>query len=415
MAKDKKNQIDKEDFLQGFQQVFDTTNSSESTESDSKSKNEEIEEFDDNPNVKTVSPEFFENENNDENEKQSKKKPQGESEEDETSEGEEGEEEYEEEGSSEGSEEEETDPKGRDEKDDGSVDEHDDQEENVDESEIVDSFFDLFAQELGWDYDDNDKPKNISELVGFMDNLVQSASRPQFANEDIEKLNTFVENGGNLEDFLNEKISTSSVANLNIKDNEENQKRVIREQLKEAGIPEEKIEARIERYEDTGILEDEAAEAQELLKKYDKEKEEKLLEEQKKRREEAVKQQQKFVNDVKSTIDEFDNIDGVPLSKQQKEDLKRYIFEPGKDGQSQYQKDYSQSYQSLIKAAFYLKEGKNVVNRLQKKAGSDATKNLKKKLSKQNTKRIKNQSTSSGESPQTMDFIKKISKTLSDN
>lgn len=410
-------QIDKEDFLGGFQEVFNMNNQNQGS-----SASDTTEEITGNltPNsnpdneVKEVDPSYLEQNKTDENETETEKETKSEKESEESEEEsteasqEEEQEESKEEEDSSGESEEETGTNSEDEEDDSGVDENEQDEET-----IVDSFFDLFAQELGWEYNEEDKPKSINGLVDFMNNLVQEASQPSFASDEVKELNDFISNGGSVDDFVKEYSKFTDVENLDIEEDEESQKKVIREQLSKQGLSQDIIEKRIERYEDTGILKDEAQESQELLKKYNEKEKEQLLKEQENQRKQREQEQQKFINDVKSTIDELKDIKGVPLTKQQKEDLKKYLFEVGNDGKTQYQKDYSQSYQKLIESAFFTKEGDTIVNKLQKKAGSDATKDLKKKLNKKTTKRSKNQTSGSSQSSSALDMISTISKNLS--
>ncbi len=287
-----------------------------------------------------------------------------------------------------------------------------------DEAEIVDSFFDLFAQELGWDYDEKDKPNTISGLVDFMSDIMDKGSQPSFANEEIQQMNQYVANGGKLEDYLEAYSKDTNLSEVDVEDSIDNQKKVIREQLKQLGMSEDNIENKIQRYEDVGTLAEEAKESQELLKKYDERETEKLLKEQENQRKEREEQQQKFIDDVKGTIDSMKTVKGIPLTKKQKEDLKSYLFEVDSQGMTGYQKDYSKSYNNLIESAFFTMQGDDIVKQLQRKANTDATKNLKNKLNKSKTKRSKGQSSggSAGSASQqsSLDTVRRLSKILSE-
>ena len=429
--KDDKYKVDG-NFLGGFQEVFDMTNDNQKssassttnriTDTNISTKNKEQDEDPElNDDVKTVDPSFFEEQESTENneeveneqeneeeetEKQPKKKQtQTKQEEPEASE-EEGEEVNEEE---ENAEEEDSETSGSSEE----SEEANEDSEGYDESEIVDSFFDLFTQELGWKAEDEEKPKSMNELVEYMNNLVEETSKSLFASDEVVEINNYVANGGSIEDYVKAYSEEKDVENIDINDNVENQKWAIREQLRQSGISDNIIEKRIERYEDTGILEDEAEESLELLKKYNNKKKEELLKEKENQRKQAVEKQQKFINDVKNTIDGKKDIKGIPISKQQKEDLKRYLFEADSNGQTQYQKDYAKSYNNLVETAFFLKEGDSALKTIQKRAGSDAAKHIRKKLGKQKqTKRSKNQTYSKSGSS-SLDMIAKISKNLS--
>ena len=72
-----------------------------------------------------------------------------------------------------------------------------------------------------------------------------------------EKLDEFVRNGGNLKDYF-QLDADIDLDNVVIEDNEVNQKAVVRMLLKEKGFSSSRIDKMINKYEDAGILEDEA-------------------------------------------------------------------------------------------------------------------------------------------------------------
>ncbi len=401
---------DKGDFLDGFKQVFGLGDTGSSISSPTTTITEPT------GGVAPPQPEEYNVENEDENETGEPSEEEQEETTEESSEassqkGEEEAEESEEEQSAEETSEEESSEES--EEGDGSP-----EDSESDEEEIVDSFFDLFAQELGWDYEDKDKPKSISGLVDFMNNLVDQSSQPNFANEDVQKMNDYVANGGKLEDYLDAYSKDTNLSEVDLEGDTETQKKVIREQLSRLGLSEDSINNKIERYEDTGVLSEEATESQELLKKYDEKETDKLLKEQENRRKEQEQQQQKVIEDVKGTIDSMNTVKGIPLTKKQKEDLKSYLFEVDKEGMTGYQRDYSKSYNSLIESAFFTMQGDDIVKYLQRKANTDATKNLKNKLSKGKNKRSKGQSSGnsgvSGGKNSSLDTVRRLSKILSE-
>ena len=148
-------------------------------------------------------------------------------------------------------------------------DDADDTQGNETEAANVGAFFDAFAEQLGWEVDDEEKPKSVEDLIGYIEDVVEENSKPQYADDRIAQLDEYVKNGGNFEDFYNRMSQSIEYDNLDIED-ENNQKLAVRDYLKLSGYTDEQINRKIERYEDADMLADEAEDALERLKLYQK-------------------------------------------------------------------------------------------------------------------------------------------------
>lgn len=126
-------------------------------------------------------------------------------------------------------------------------------------------FFDAFAEELGWDVADNDKPTNIQELVDYIGDMIEQNSAPQYADDRVAQLDQYVKNGGRFEDFYQRQQEALSLDNMDMED-ESNQKAAVREYLKYQGYNDDQITRKIDRYEDSDMLEEEAEDALAQLK-----------------------------------------------------------------------------------------------------------------------------------------------------
>jgi hypothetical protein len=232
---------------------------------------------------------------------------------------------------------------------------------------------------LGWELTEDDKLDSVGDLVDYMEKIVEANSKPEYASDEISELNEFVKNGGKLQDYFNVQgeIDLDSV-DLSV---EFNQKAVLKETLKERGMADAQIDKKISRYEETGILEDEALEAKDYLKKVRDTKADRLLEEQKVLKEQTEKQQQKFYEDVASNIDALENVRGVKVTQAKKNKLKDALLKVGNDGQTLYQKKYQENLiKNFIESAFFTLEEDALIKDMQRQAESKATKNLKNKL-----------------------------------
>lgn len=248
-----------------------------------------------------------------------------------------------------------------------------------DESSKVTALFDAIAEELEWEFDDDEeKPSTVEDLVSYFRDAIKENSVPQYASEDVQKLDEFVRNGGKLEDFYS--ITPDlDLENFDTTD-ENNQKLIVRELLREKGFNDKQISRKIEKYEDAGILEDEAEDAVEAMKEITESKKEQLLSEQKRQNEEKVQRQQKFVDDVVGSIKSLDNIRGIKIPSKDKKELLTYIFKADANGLTQYQKDYSKSVKNLIESAYFTMKGDILLDTAKKMGTSSAMKTLKQSL-----------------------------------
>lgn len=254
-------------------------------------------------------------------------------------------------------------------------------EEDELETKQVTALFDAIAEELEWDFDDDEKeekPKTVEELVKYFKEVIEEQSVPEYANEDVAKLDEFVRNGGRLEDYFS--ITPDiDFENVDMED-ENNQKLVLKELLARKGYSDKQIAKKIERFEDAGVLEDEAKDAIEELQEIDAKEKEELLEQQRIKKQEQVERQQKFFDDVVGEIKSLDNIRGIKIPAKDKKELLSYIFKADASGKTQYQKDYSKSVKNLIESAYFTMRGDTLLDAAKKQGTSSAIKNLKNSL-----------------------------------
>ena len=255
-----------------------------------------------------------------------------------------------------------------------------DSDDGTTSEELIVNFFDSLSEQLGWsNVEDEDKPKTAEDLIEYFKDVIEENSVPQYASEEVEKLDEFVRNGGNLKDYFSIDADID-LDNIEVEDNEINQKLVVKEFLKEKGFSAKQIDKKITKYEDAGILEDEAVDALEALKDIKAERKEKLLEEQQKSAREAQKQQQTFFNNVVSEIKGMDSIYGIEIPEKDKRALLEYIFKPDAEGVTKYQKDYAKSLKNLITSAYFTMKGDSLITIAKQKGKKDALDNFKNSL-----------------------------------
>lgn len=291
---------------------------------------------------------------------------------------------------------------------DDDLDNNDDDTDNIvddgisdddSESDTIISFFDSISERLGWeDVEDDEKPKTAEELVEYFQEVIEENSVPQYASEEVEALDKFVKNGGNLRDYF-QIDGELDLEDFEIEDNEVNQKLILKEFLKEKGFNNKQIDKKLTKYENAGLLEDEATDALEALRDIREQKKQQLLEEQEKSAKELKKRQQDYFNSVVTEIKGMDNIRGIKIPQKDKQALLEYIFKPTADGKTQYQKDYSKSVKNLLESAYFTMKGDTLLKAAKSEGSTAAINKFKNSLSKtgvsRKTRRQDNTSTES--------------------
>ena len=59
------------------------------------------------------------------------------------------------------------------------------------------------AEKLNWEFEeDEDKPKSVDELINYFQNVIEENSKPEYSSEEVEALDNFVKQGGDLKKYL---------------------------------------------------------------------------------------------------------------------------------------------------------------------------------------------------------------------
>ena len=276
------------------------------------------------------------------------------------------------------------------EEDDNSEEDDDEDEPAFDEKNVVTGFFEVLSEKLGWSIDEDDEiPQTAEELVKYFQDIIEEESKPTYANDEVARLDEYVKNGGDIKTYL--KIDAElNLDEIEIEDDETNQKLVLKEFLKEKGFSSKSIEKKLQKYADAGLLEDEAEDALEALKEIREQKKEQLLADQKKQSEEQAKRQQEFFNTVVSEIKGLDNIRGIKIPEKDKKTLMDYMFKPDSDGVTKYQKDYAKNPKNLIESAYFTMKGDALINIAKKEGNKNAFDKFKSNLKSSNISKKSN-------------------------
>ena len=260
-----------------------------------------------------------------------------------------------------------------------STEEEDQEDENT---ETVTALFDALAEELDWKFDEKDpedtKPTTVEELVKYFKDVIEENSAPVYANDEVKEIDEFVRNGGRVEDYF-KVVATVDYDKFDI-NKEDDQKTILTEYLKTRGFDDKRIERKIERYEDAGVLEDEAEEALEFLKASVAENKERLLEEQENLAKVQKEQQQKYMQSVVNGINGLSEIRGIKVPKEDKAKLAEYLLKPDSKGVTQYQKDYLSDPKNVIESAYFTMKGDALLSAAKNEGNTKAMQRLKNSL-----------------------------------
>ena len=253
-------------------------------------------------------------------------------------------------------------------------------EDDPGEAEQIGAFFDAFAEANGWSVDEDEKPKNVDELVDYIKNVVETNSVPEYADERIEQLDQYVKNGGKFEDFYQTQQRTMSYDNIDIED-ESNQKQVVRDYYKLQGMSDEQINRKIERYEDADMLEDEATDAVNYLKAYEQQRAQYMAQQQEAQRQAQEQQAIQFAQDLTNGINNLTNIRGISIPKEDKKALYDYITKTDADGLTAYQKEFNGNLvNNLIESAYFTMKGDALLGEANRNGQTSAANKLRNML-----------------------------------
>lgn len=283
------------------------------------------------------------------------------------------------------------------------IEEETEEEEEVEdnnEENVVTNFFDAMAEKLNWEFEEGEeKPKSVDELINYFQNVIEENSKPEYSSEEVEALDNFVKQGGDLKKYLTIDAELD-LDDIDIED-ETNQKLVVKQLLKEKGFSTKKIDKLVSRYEEAGLLEDEAQDALEDLKEIKEEKKKQLLEDQKKAYREQIQRQQQFYDNVVSEIKGLKNIRGITVPEKDKKVLMDYILKPDTDGKTKYQKDYAKGgVKNLIESAYFTMNADKLIEAAKREGNNSAIDKFRRSLKSSSiTTKSRKQATGSDDDP----------------
>lgn len=203
--------------------------------------------------------------------------------------------------------------------------------------------------------------------------------------EKLRKAVEWVENGGDIDQFYDYYYNNIRYADIEMtSEDSELQKAILKDYLRSQGEEDEtRLNNKIEKYELSGILEDEAEDALNKLRKSEKVAEEQKELTQKAKAEENKNRQLKEWNDLKKAVLETEEIAGFKITPKVREELWNHMTKPvDKSGKTKLQiNNETKGLQAKLVYA-YLDMLNFDVTKLEKQVKTKVTSDLRAKLGK---------------------------------
>lgn len=225
--------------------------------------------------------------------------------------------------------------------------------------------------------EDDDTPDTFEAIVDKLSGIIKEGS-VKYASPLSEAFDSYVRAGGDLQGFYDQFVGGDSMMDTKT---DEGKIRVITSVLKDAGFSDMQISRKIEAYIENDTLDSEAEDAVSVLQaKREKESAAKVAmmrEEAERERKEA----EQFYMSIANTINDTNEIYGVPLTPADKKALSKYMLEINKaTGMSRFQEEYDKSIMPLIASAFFTMSGKSLIKKAEAKGSSDIKEKFKKAI-----------------------------------
>ena len=265
----------------------------------------------------------------------------------------------------------------------------DDDDEPEADGEVVEGLFDVISEKIGFDFDDKfEKPQSVEDLVDFFNTYIEESSKPEYSNDTVERLDKFIKDGGDFESFYKIQKEAIEYDSIDIED-ESNQKRLISDYLELSGYNANQIAKKVNKYEESGLLRDEAEDALESLKIAKEKEANRLVKEQEEAKKLREKQDKETFNTIANYIKDSESIMGYKLSQKDRKEVIEYMFKVQPNGRTRWQEEYGASIENVVTSAFVQMKGKSLVTSATKTGETNAVSKLKKAMASNKVKGTK--------------------------
>ena len=235
-------------------------------------------------------------------------------------------------------------------------------EESKEEEEDGESVLRVFAEiqrEKGLiDYKDNDFEESEDWLLGRVQETIDSkiSEYKESMPEEIKYLLENHESGVNMYDLLksdSKQQMYDAIDKDKLSDNESTQRKLVKDLLALNGFSQTQIDRKVARYEDAGVLLEEAEEALSTLQDVQKHQKEQMVQKQKQDKQERVEAHKTWLSDLKTHIDKKEEIlPGFTLNPKEKDLLYSGITKLDRNGENEIMKMRKKDPEFDLKIAY---------------------------------------------------------------
>ena len=268
-------------------------------------------------------------------------------------------------------------------------------QESGEDGEIDDTVIGEVLTNLGYELE-GDYADTVEGLTQMTQDVAQTMAEDQLDNlfeqfPEIQQHLEFVLNGGNSAEFYNQGSRLSTVANVNLTENNVNaQQAVLVEYFRVKGHDDAFIAELLEDYSSTDKLFDKSVKAKEALLKYEQGQRAQQMEQQKQASAQQRQEAQNFWGEVSDTIQESREFSGIVVQQRDKKKFFDYISQPvDKQGNTQRDLDHESAEMDVRLAIDYLMfKGFKLEDMIKAKAKTETAKTLRKQI-KTSTRSVK--------------------------
>lgn len=276
----------------------------------------------------------------------------------------------------------------KDESEEDESEEEEEEEDSEDSEEDEPSPFTNFAKFLDEngiaDFDEEDFEDSEEGLLKMVDKTVKKGvdAYKDSIPESAKKFLDYLEAGGDPKNYIEESKNLPNYEGLNedMLGKESVQKALVADWMKMQGYEDDEIQETLKDYEESGLLEKQSKRVHSKLVKKQKEYEESLIENQKKEKEEAIRKHEEYVENVRKTIEEAEDIAGIPISKKAKKEFSDYVTKVDKEGKTKLHQDIEADPDAQLKMAWFM-YNKFDFSKIEKKAKTKVSSKLRESLS----------------------------------
>lgn len=225
--------------------------------------------------------------------------------------------------------------------------------------------------------DKEDIPDNVDVVYESVKKTIETGinqykeSIPEQGRQFLE----YLEKGGDVNKYLETLQKPLDLNTLDL-DSEADQERVLTEYLKLQNYTTEEIKETVTDYKDGLILDKQSKIAAKQLEKAFEKQTEILLKNQELQAEAQKEQYNQYIHTVSNTIDSSESLAGLDVTKAEKDAFRKYLLVRGKDGLTDYEREYQADPVKIQLELAYLKYKKYDFSSAKKAGATALTKKL---------------------------------------